>query len=81
MAALTAEELRAMRNESEPERTPHSHTKAQVNAAFQALEDYYQNTAKAGFGSAIETAAPGVFTNNQKKKLGKVYFAFRFRID
>lgn len=81
MAVLTAEELRGMRNVSEPDRTPHTHTKAQVNAALQAMEDYYQATAKAGFAAAIENAAPGVFSNNQKKKLGRAYFAFRFGID
>jgi hypothetical protein len=40
-----------------------------IDAALQAVEDYFEATAKAGLNSAIETAAPGVFTGPQKKLL------------
>lgn len=46
-----------------------NYSKAQMNAAIQAIEDYFENTAKAGFGSSIEAAAAGVFNNAAKKRI------------
>lgn len=80
MAILTAAELQKLRNASERDRLPHSHSKLEVHTAFQALEDWYQ-AHKADAASRIEIAAPGVFNNTQKKKLGKHYFSHRFRVD
>lgn len=47
-------------------------TKAQVNAALQAAEDQF-NADRARYAAAIETAAPGVFSSAEKKRLGGVW--------
>jgi hypothetical protein len=73
MAVLTAAQLTELRQGVARGVTSINYTKAQANAALQALEDYFENTARAGFSSAIEAAAPGVFTNAQKKQLGKYW--------
>ncbi len=52
--------------------------KAQVNAAVQALEDWYETSGRAAAGSAIETAVPGVFTAAQKKKIGAVWLLQKY---
>jgi hypothetical protein len=78
MAVLTASELAELRNGVANSGTQ-SWTRAQVNAALQAVEDYFEDTARAGFGSAIEAAAPGVFTNAQKKRIGAYWLLQKYR--
>lgn len=53
-------------------------TKPTINAAIQSCEDYFENTARAGFGAAIEAAAPGAFNNAQKKQIGKFWLFSKF---
>jgi len=51
-------------------------SKAQIKAAFQSLEDWFEDapsSAKLDAAAAIETVAPGVFSNAQKKKIGGVW--------
>ena len=78
MAILTTTQLAQARNGCEKLDPNIDYTKAQANAVLQAYEDYYENTARAGFNAAAETAAPGVFTNAQKKRLGKLYLLLKF---
>lgn len=73
MATLTATQLAELRRGCAGAVVAVNYTRAQINAGLQAIEDYYETTARAGFGSAIEAAAPGVFTNAQKKQLGKFW--------
>ena len=90
MAVLTAQELADMRRLLRQEwTTPIDFTKATINACFQALEDEYERTAsqsRPGFklaGSAdIDTAAsPKVFTNPEKKKIGRAYLGCKFQLE
>lgn len=78
MAVLSGADLKIMRQGAAADVVPVTWTKAQAKLALQAVEDYYQATAKAGFGAAIETAVPGVFSNPAKKTLGRYYFQHRF---
>lgn len=73
MAVLNATQLTELRQACSRSGIAINYTKAQVNAGLQAIEDYFENTARAGFGQAIEAAAPGVFTAAQKKQLGKFW--------
>ena len=77
MAVLSAAQLIELRNSCETGRAGKG-TKAQVNAATQAVEDYFENTARSGLGSAIETAAPGVFGANEKKAIVKAWLLQKF---
>lgn len=43
-------------------------TKAELAAAFQAMEDWFESVRASG-GQAIENAVPGRFTNAQKIRL------------
>lgn len=55
-------------------------TKPDANAAFQALEDWYQAN-KAEAGTMIDTASSYDFTNAQKKVMAAAYFKLRFDAD
>ena len=56
--------------------------KPDINAAFQAVEDWYQ-AHKVDAVTRIDTATePGyTFTNTQKKVIAGAYFAHRFDLD
>lgn len=77
MATLSSTELATLRNDCEKSilagALALNYTKAQINASLQALENYFEATTRAGFGTAIENAAPGVFNANQKKRLAAFY--------
>lgn len=57
-------------------------TKIDINAAFQAMEDWYQAN-KAAAANAIDTATQPeyTFSNEQKKVIAAAYFALRFDLD
>lgn len=76
-AVLTGEELAELRRQIVAGIV--NYTKIQVNAALQACEDYYEQTARVGFAQAMEAAAPGVFTNAQKKRIGAAFFRQKAR--
>ncbi len=80
--ALTADQKTAARqaleNYASANGLPINYTKALVNAAFDALDDWWVATGRPGAGSAIEAAAPGAFSAQQKQKIGKAWLAFRF---
>ena len=77
MAALTGDQLTRVRQDACATQTLNV-TKTQLNAAIQACEDYYENTARAGFGAAMEGAAPGLFNATQKKLIGKYWLLSKF---
>ena len=72
MAILTVSQLTDLRQRVAATITP-DFTKAQINAALQGLEDWYEASGRSAAAAAIETAAPGVFTNAEKKLLGKYW--------
>lgn len=76
MAVLTGAELEEARKRFAATRSA-SWTKAQINAALQAIETAMTGNANVGASSVkayvaaqIEAAAPGVFTAQQKDDLG-----------
>lgn len=77
MAALTAPEFAPIRQRlADLVRAPH-YRKAQVNAAVQAVEDWFEANQPA-LGTAIETAAPGVFSAAQKRLLVRAWLLSKF---
>lgn len=69
MAVLTALELDEVRRKA-TNKTVYNYTKSVLNVAIQAIEDYWENTAKAGFNTAINTAtSPAVLTVAEKRWL------------
>ena len=64
-----------VRNKCEKEFGTVNYSKAQINAAIQALEDWWDDTQQQTTVSAeIDTAtSPFVFTNAQKKKIAKFW--------
>lgn len=78
MATITATqltELRSIARRNLTPATPH-YTKAQVNAALQAIEDRVQLAAtKTAISNDIEAAAPGVFSAGEKTTLFGIWCA------
>lgn len=79
MAILASPEFGAIRRDLEDEAIPINYQKAQVNTALQAIEDSFETTCKTALNSAIETAAPGVFTAAQKRAMVKRYLYRKFQ--
>ena len=69
MAIITAPQAAKLRQAMAREGTV-TWTKAEINAAFQAIEDTFEG-ARPALGTAVETAAPGFFTGPQKTALIK----------
>lgn len=78
MAILTVAELAAIRQRMARQFVPVIWTKAQVNAAVQAVEDRLV-ASKAVIGADIETAAPGKFDAAQKKAIA-AYAVLRYAV-
>ena len=78
MATLNQTKLRALRQDvaTKVGMRPSLWSKQDLNAAFQALEDWYQAN-KASAAADMETAAPGLFSNAQKKEVADSYFDLR----
>lgn len=73
MAILTADQMTQIRNLVEKSGVPIDYRKTQINAAMQAVEDFFENTGKAAINNAIETACPMIFTAFQKKQIVKYW--------
>jgi hypothetical protein len=70
MAVLSSADLQELRSRLCFNTSTQTWTKAQVNAALQAIEDRVQLTAtKNAIAGDIEAAAPGVFDASQKQLL------------
>ena len=80
MAVYTAQRLAKMRQAMSKLGTA-TYVKADVNVAVQAIEDLMQAQGRTAIFGAIETAAPGVFTNPQKARLFRVWVERRFGQD
>ena len=90
MATLSNNQLVRMRRSLVREwTTPIDFGKSIINAVFQAVEDEYErssNTTGPGFklsaAIVITTAAsPKVFTNPEKKKIGRAYLGEKFNLE
>lgn len=75
MAVLSTNQLEEIRRAcAQDAPASPNYTKAQINLALQAIEDYFENTARAGISAAIDAAvSPFSFTANQKKRLAKYW--------
>ena len=80
MATLTSEERTKIRQACAKTLTV-NYTKAQINLAVQAVEDWIMDNA-AALSSAIDTAtSPFTFTNPQKKKIVAEWAEYKFNKD
>ena len=78
MAILTATQLAQLQNLSESERPPITHLKPQLNAAFQAVEDWFEAN-RASLSTALNTATtPLILTPSQKRALVKAWLLQKF---
>lgn len=78
MAVLTSDQLCDIRRDLAREFAAVGYTKAEVNAALQAIEDWFEAN-RASLGSAINAGtAPFVFTNPQKVALVKYWLRKKF---
>lgn len=77
MAVLTTSELSALRREVAAEGGAVDYTKPTINAALQAIEDWFEAN-RANLGAAVEAAAPGSFNAAAKKRLVKFWLRQKF---
>jgi hypothetical protein len=77
MAILTPTQLAALRQECARAAQVVTWDRPTVNAALQAIEDWFEAN-RAALGAAIEAAAPGAFTNAQKRALVKFWLFSKF---
>ena len=73
MAILTAQQLTELRQSYQTYNLQPTCVKTNINAAQQAVEDYFENSVKVPMAAAIEAAVPGVFSTAQKKALVKMW--------
>ncbi len=71
MAVLTAEQLASLRQGFEHEGNYGPWLKADLNAAFQAIEDWWEATTAARNGVITAATAPGLLPDSTTKALGK----------
>ena len=83
MAVLTDIQITAARNICEQEMPLINYSKSQINAALQAVENWFNKAAiQISLSTDIDAAiAPMVLTNAQKKKLVKAWLMYRFGVD
>ena len=72
MAVLTPRQLNIAQRGAARVFLSFSYDKPTLNAAVQAIEDWFEAN-KAGGSAAVETAAPGAFTNAEKLQLFAVW--------
>lgn len=77
MAVLTQQQLVPIRRFVAKAVGAPRYTKPQINAAAQAVEDWFEAN-RAALGTAIETAAPGMFNTAQKKQLVAAWLSSKF---
>jgi len=79
MAVLTQSELSEIRRGCAKNENP-NWTSPQIDAASQAIEDFFETTGKAAISIAIDAAtSPFVFSNAIKKKSVAHWFKQKFR--
>ncbi len=79
MAVLTVGELAELRKSLAAESDVVTWNKATINAALQALEDWYEAERAVVSGLINAATDPFVFTNAQKKKLARYFLRQKFR--
>lgn len=77
MAILIPDELAALRRQCASERATVNYTKSQVNAALQAIEDWFESN-RVSLGVAVEAATPGQFNAAEKRRLVKHWLNHKF---
>lgn len=78
MAVLSSDQLTELRQKVASEVATVSWDKSQINAATQAIEDWFESN-RASLGAAINAATnPFVFTNPQKLLLVKAWLRQKF---
>ena len=79
MATLTANQLSTLRQQVAAEGVAIAYTKPNLNAAAQAVENYFETTARAALNTAINAAtAPLVLPAPVKAALVKHYLRQKF---
>ena len=76
MAVLSGLELAELRRAMATNGTV-TWTKPQINAALQAIEDWFEAN-RASLGAAIEAVAPGLYTAPRKKRLVAYWLRQKF---
>ena len=76
MAILTGDELAELRRAMAANGTV-TWTKPQINAALQAIEDWFEAN-RVALGAAIEAAAPGLYNATRKKRLVAYWLRQKF---
>lgn len=69
MAILTPAQLAQLRRRVARGQVPITWSKPPINAACQAVENYFEDTGRAAIGAAIEAVAPGEFNAAQKTRI------------
>jgi hypothetical protein len=78
VAILTANFLTACRNIIESDRLEIEYSKAQINAATQAIEDFFESK-RVAFSTQINTAtSPLVLSNQVKRRLVRAVLLEKF---
>lgn len=78
MAVLTALQLAELRRAYAATGTAITVDKPTANTVFQAVEDYFENTSRSGFGGAI-AAVWATSTTAQKKAVVGVYLGQKMK--
>lgn len=77
MATLTPVDLAELRQDVAAASTSVGHTKPQVNAALQSIEDWFE-ASRPSIAAAIEAAAPTIFSAAVKRRLVKYWLRQKF---
>lgn len=81
MATLTADQLAEIRRSVSASLVTVNYTKPLINAALQAIEDWYEAN-KTVASTAVDTAtSPFIFTNPQKKKIFCYWLFQKFKLE
>lgn len=74
---LSTDNLTEIRQRIQRSGTPCDRTKSTLNAAINALDNYYISVVAPGAANAIEVAAPGQFTLAQKAQIAKQWLLIK----
>ena len=77
MAVLNAEQLVKLRQAFEREGDVATWVKADLNAAFQAIEDWWESNEGSRNGAVTAATSPGLLPVDVMKKLGKHWLAHK----
>lgn len=78
MAVLTAEQLAKIRRGVAQQFATQNWDKPQINAALQAIEDWFELNKASGVTAVNTATAPFVFTGPQKKELFAYWLLHKF---